>query len=71
MGNILATYADLFGSPLGQAYTNENCCLKCSQTPGCVSWFLETLFGGQMACSLSSSRQSNFDTIPGYNGGNL
>ncbi len=62
---------DEAGNPLGKAYTNENCCLKCSQTSGCVSWLLETYPGGQMACFLLPSRQLNFVTTPGINSGNL
>ncbi len=60
-----------YGGQFGQAYTNENCCLKCTQTPGCVSW---SIYDDQMAiqrCFLLAGPQSNFEEAYGYNGGNI
>ena len=71
----IASSGFAYGGPLGQEYTNENCCLKCTQTSGCVSWILEddqaNLAGAIQGCYLLASPQSNFRAIAKYNAGNL
>ncbi len=62
-----------YGGIFGQAYTNENCCLRCTQTPGCVSWVLQDnpADASLLGCYLLSSRQSNFKVMIGMNSGNI
>jgi hypothetical protein len=61
-----------YGGPFGQAYTNKNCCLKCTQTVGCVSWILENNPAAiDRACVLLSSPQTNFEVMFNFNGGNV
>ena len=71
----IASSGFVYGGPIGQAYTNENCCLKCTQTSGCVSWILEddqaNLAGAIKGCYLLGQVQSNLKPIAKYNAGNL
>ncbi len=71
----IALSSFIYGGPFNQTYNPKNCCLKCTQTPGCKSWILEhdnaNLAGEIYGCYLFKAFQETLTANVAYDSGNI